>query len=408
MDIFQTIYNNLLYSNTLSHKMHYKKYYYKKFFNYDPYNIGKKYNIIRKIVCNENLESEHKKKCVEQLFYYSQKYYFLISKYANKYKMKKVKIYHNNCDLNMTPFEEIPEKLLIKLYDKSTNLIYIFRISDLIHIINNSLAYMENYKFTAKNIKNPYTNIEFNKSALYNIYFKLNSSTFIMPQLFHLYFLLDFNLTKHIIYNNTNIRQFSIKQHIRTASIDTKYELIESMLEFFKSDVEIAINNYIEKIEYVNIFSPYVYLYILYLYSNNRYISMFSRQLLFKKFINFSKYNKNRNINVICDKNIMKKPIIILEYYNNRQEITNTSFQSVENTGNYDNMRDTENTENIRDSENTENFEIDITNDYDNNQNNYKKLIYKIIRYVYLNIIFTLAVYYIYMVSYDIYINYIN
>ena len=83
-----------------------------------------------------------------------------------------------------------------------------------------------------------------------------------MPELFHLYFLLDFNLKKHIIYNNTNIRQYAIKQHIKMASDDSKYALIENMFEFFKNDVDIVINNYIEKIEYVNIFTPYVYLYI--------------------------------------------------------------------------------------------------------------------------------------------------
>lgn len=405
MDIFQTIYNTLLYSNQLSHKIHYKKYYYKKFFNYDPYNIGKKYNIIRKIVYNENLESEHKKKCVEQLFYYSQKYYFLISKYAYKYKMKKIRTYHNNCDLNMIPFEEIPEKLLIRLYDKCTNLIYVFRISDLIQIINNNLAYMEDYKFTAKHIKNPYTNIKFNKSTLYNIYFKLKFSTFIMPQLFHLFFLLDFNLKKHIIYNNTNIRQYAIKQYIQNASIDIKKNIIDSMFEFFKSDIEITFINEIDKFEFVNIFNSHIYLYILYLYSNNRYLSMYSRQLLFKKFINFSKYNKNHNISLICDKNIMNKPFIILEYYNDneREEITNAYFEN------------TENRENRENTENTENFQIDITNNIsnsiENNKFTHKKRLYKIYKCFHVNITFIVVVvifYCIFIVSYDLYYNYIT
>ena len=320
MDTFQIIYNKLLHSNTLSHKIHYKKNFHKKVFNYEPYNIHKKFRILTRVVYNNMLKSKNQKQNSEKIFYYSQKYYYLISKYAYKYKIKKTRIYHNNCDLNLTPFEEISERYLIRIYDKATNLIYIFNISDIINIINNSLAYMEDYKFSAIYIKNPYTNIIFNKSTLYNIYYYLKVSPFIMPELFHLFFLLNFNLQQHIVYNNTIIRRYSIKKHVTNASTDTKYTLIYHMFAFFETEVKIVISDDICKNDLVEIFKSYIYLYLLYIYSNNRYICLYSRQLLFKKFIRFSRYNRNPNVTLICNEDIMKKPIVIIEYYNNRQE----------------------------------------------------------------------------------------
>ena len=226
MDTFQRIFNILCDSEYFRRDIHFKTRFRKKHFEYKPHDTHKKFNIIRKIVLNDNLESQTKKDCVEEIFILSQIYYYLISKYAFKYKLKKAKIYHNNYDFNMTQLNELSNDIKISLYDKPSNLIYIFRISDIINIINNSLAYMEDYKFTANKIKNPYTNIEFNKATLYNIYFALKNSTFIMPELFHQYFLANFNIQKYIIYNNNILRQHAIKQHINTANLETKHQLI--------------------------------------------------------------------------------------------------------------------------------------------------------------------------------------
>ena len=81
-----------------------------------PHNTRQKFNIFRKYVCNFHFISSLKKQCLEQIFYLSQKYYYCISRFAYKYKLKRTKYYHHRYDLNLNPLKDLSEKLLIKIW----------------------------------------------------------------------------------------------------------------------------------------------------------------------------------------------------------------------------------------------------------------------------------------------------
>ena len=177
--------------------------------------------------------TESQKDELNESFFLSQKCYRALCKLAYLYKLKKSKKYEFDTDLCFTSLDNLSEKCKIKLYDSHSNSIYIFRISDLIKIINDALSYSPDFFTSPLYIKNPFTNIKFTKSQLYYIYFTIKKSDYIMPTLFHLYFLDNFNLYLFSINNESIIRDSYIENYSRTFSDDVKLELIEQMFSFF-------------------------------------------------------------------------------------------------------------------------------------------------------------------------------
>lgn len=177
--------------------------------------------------------SQDQKDELNSTFFLSQKYYRTFCKLAYLYKLKKAKTYEFNTDLCFTPLDNLSNNCKIQLYDDYNNTIYHFRISDLIKIINDSLSYCPDFFVSPLYIKNPFTNIKFTKTQLYNIYFKIKESNYLIPTLFHLYFLENFNLYLFSINNESIIRDYYIENYSRTFNNELKLELIDDMFLFF-------------------------------------------------------------------------------------------------------------------------------------------------------------------------------
>ena len=64
------------------------------------------------------------------------------------------------------------------------------------YIINNALSNSPDFFSVPLVIKNPYNNVPFNKSTLYNIYFNIMSKTYIVSELIHKFFLTNFDINK--------------------------------------------------------------------------------------------------------------------------------------------------------------------------------------------------------------------
>ena len=91
----------------------------------------------------------------------------------------------------MTPLEEFGEKFKITLVENRT--IYYFRLTDVLNIVKRALSNYDDICIVAPlSVKNPYTNLEFSKANLYNIFFKTAESGLLMPILFYKYFLAEF------------------------------------------------------------------------------------------------------------------------------------------------------------------------------------------------------------------------
>jgi hypothetical protein len=165
-------------------------------------------------------------------------YFFKLQKIMNGFfqlkllvNKKKKKIKKDFVDLNFDSLENEKVQNIIELEEGNT--IYYFKLTDLINIINNNLCYNENMFPVSKNIKNPYTNINFSKSSLYNIYFKIKDSTFNMPILFERFFQVNFNLNLFKKHNDILLKEYLVKNFMTNSTDNTKIKYIKKMIQNF-------------------------------------------------------------------------------------------------------------------------------------------------------------------------------
>ena len=151
--------------------------------------------VLEPLLSNVEIEEDKRDEILNN-FYRSQTVYKILCKAARRFKVRNAKTNTIDTDLHMNPLSSIKEHLKIDVFDDESRTIYTFRMSNLIAIIKAALSNAPEFFADPYEIKNPYTNIPFTMAQLYSIYFTLNKSTFILPNIF---FLLSnassFNLT---------------------------------------------------------------------------------------------------------------------------------------------------------------------------------------------------------------------
>jgi hypothetical protein len=135
------------------------------------YNIKKKYIFLKQTLDNIFIENDIKFFFMDNI-QKIQKIYFALNKFAFHYKFKKSKIIVNE-DLYLNPIDNNSKNIICIFQDNSR---YKFILSDLINIINNSLSNSSYFFSEPLPCRNPFNNIPFNKSTLYNIYFSIKNS----------------------------------------------------------------------------------------------------------------------------------------------------------------------------------------------------------------------------------------
>ena len=241
-----------------------------------------------------NKINDEEKSYIFNIFSKTQKTYNSLNRIAFLYKKYKAKYYNVNCDLCMNDFNTIKSDIIFSLFCKNDKIIYKFRISDIITIINNALTYNYNFIPMPQEIKNPYTNVPFNKGELYYIYFKIKNSSFLMPYLLHRLFEYNFDLLKFKINNECYLRDESIKNFIKSDNILDKAKYISSMFDEYFTYAKTTIDFFFPPKILVNHFNkPYLELYLKSIYSLNPDIKFTSINQLIIKLIEFNKLNPN-------------------------------------------------------------------------------------------------------------------
>jgi hypothetical protein len=147
---------------------------------------------------------------------------------------------------------------------------YVFALKDLIGNFNRELSNTCNLFVEPLSCKNPYTNECFTKSDLYNIYFAIKESTFIMPKLLHDYFLSDFCLSRYTNENEFVIREYYIDKYINQITHDILLESVNSMLKHHKIR-NIRIHKDFPKLQLKEVMSPYLKLHFISKMSQNKW-----------------------------------------------------------------------------------------------------------------------------------------
>jgi hypothetical protein len=181
--------------------------------------------------------------------------------YLYKYKKSPTKI---TTDMYLTPIEET-QKNVICIYDDRNSCKYLFTISDLMQIMKKSLIHSPNFFSDPVECKNPYTNIPFNKSTLYNIYFFIKTTNYIMPDVIHNFFMDNFDIEQFVENNQFMLREYSIKDHVNNLQPDSCYSHVQAMFQSYKKNCHIHPEFPRKKL--LEIMRPYLYYYFVSNYS---------------------------------------------------------------------------------------------------------------------------------------------
>lgn len=146
---------------------------------------------------------------------------------------------YNTEDLFMAPFKST-DKNVITLFENNT--LYLFRINELINSTNQYLMNAPYFFPDPLPCKNPYTNLPFSKSNLYNIYFAIKESSFIMPILFHNFFLCNFDRAVFLKNNRLIAKETNYKSCLYNLPNKNVYDLTMDMLQHHKLKKTIRIH----------------------------------------------------------------------------------------------------------------------------------------------------------------------
>ena len=277
--------------NSLQHLNSLQKIIYFLFIHETEYSIQNKFIFFNNQITNIFLTEEQKEEFIN-IFCKIQKTYFALSKFAYLYKYKTTKVVVD-FDLCLNPIDINNKNSICLLQEKNK---YYFRINDLINIIDTALSNSPMFFSEPLISKNPYNNIPFNKSTLYNIYFNITSKTSIVSELIHKFFLSNFDLDYFEKEYEYLIREYSIQKYIKNSDINTLYKSVLLMINTYNynnyNNMIIIHTSFPKKI-LVDIMRPYLLLYYIYNYSLINSKKTDSKHLLFQKLNELYLFNPN-------------------------------------------------------------------------------------------------------------------
>jgi hypothetical protein len=219
----------------------------------------KKHRCLKEYMDNQFMTSDMKQTILKN-FASAQRTYIALARFSQICK-KRIAKSTIDTDLYMNPINKEHINSLC-IHQNSTN--YWFTVADLINHINSALTNSPYYYADPLEIKNPYTNIPFTDAQLYTIYFKIRTSTFLMPVLFHNLFLCGFDLVQFRLNNESEIRENFIQRHIYMADEEVLYGEIQNMIFTSRNRRRLLrIHPEIPKSEVIKIMRPYLYLYMV-------------------------------------------------------------------------------------------------------------------------------------------------
>ena len=190
-----------------------------------------KFALIQKMFQNRFMDDTIQKYIIN-LFQKSQRCYYAFSKLARIFRLKHTPV-QITTDLYMSDLCVWHKNTFVLL---DTNRIYYFSLKDLSRIITEALTFSYSFFSEPTVCKNPYNNIPFSKSALYNMYFQMKSTFCIVPTFIQLFFESDFDIYKFKKRNEWYIREYKIQEYM--LKTDPKILLPDIIRMFRKYDTE--------------------------------------------------------------------------------------------------------------------------------------------------------------------------
>jgi len=246
------------------------------------YSISSKFSYFKKTIDNIFMSKHDREEFISR-FCKIQRHYWTLSRAVYNYKWRKAP-YRIQNDLILTPIHDSQHNVVTIMQNNNK---YLFTVLDLRNIIEGALTNSPFMFSSPIAPKNPYNNMPFDKATLYNIYFFMKQGNFVLSNLFHNYFLSNFNLTEFKRENEVIIRKKYLEQYIKNADLNELFMEGIYMLSSNKFTKRISIDRQFPVPRFVEIMRPYLRLHYSQLYSLDsaeRDNSLFELNILLRKF----------------------------------------------------------------------------------------------------------------------------
>jgi hypothetical protein len=281
------------------------------------YFVRRKFMYIEQVMKNIFFNQEIKDEFCD-IYNKIQKTYNIFTKISRIYKYKKNKIVVDT-DLCMNKINEGDPNIICILQNDNK---YLFNICEILKIIDSSLINSQYFFSIPLNIKNPYNNIPFNKSTLYNIYFFVKFKTYHYDELLIKFFNTNFNIIVFTKRHEHVLREYIISNYVTNSHDDILYEDIMEMIYYSNNYIvknEIKIHETFPIKKLVKIMKPYLHLWVTGLYSLVPITKTLSYDRFCHKIIKFNKFNPQFGRRLIkINQNETTKKMVQIEEFNDR------------------------------------------------------------------------------------------
>jgi hypothetical protein len=189
--------------------------------------------------------------------------YWGFTRLAVKWKRRNPKIQiHTDLYMNELEIAHLHTYSLMQLDN-----VYLFTLSNLVNLITTAITRAVHFRHAPLHVKNPYNNVEFSKSDLYNIYFRVLATYIKVPFFFRRFFECDFNIYRFKVECEVELREKAIREYVKTADYLDVFADVQSMMYKYDTNRYIRITNGFEKKLVVDAFRPFLATYYLSMYS---------------------------------------------------------------------------------------------------------------------------------------------
>ena len=271
----------------------------------------------------ENMDNNHLNNEIKTSFLNminkSQRAYYGFMKFANVYKHK------SKTPLVTTSLcgDDLDEKKpnVISLLHEGNK--YLFSIYELKNMLVKNLSNSSDFFPEPLATKNPYNNIEFLPSNLYNIYFHMIKNQMIIPPLIHGYYKSDLDLIEFEYENELTIREVSITNRLNSSHTSELYPDVIEMLEYHNDTLfkKLNIDGHFPRKKLVTIMKPYLGLFYGWKYSYLRSKRHKANKVLGDKLKAFINFNKDFGKKIDNDNNDIRFNDGHIDFYDDIQTV---------------------------------------------------------------------------------------
>jgi hypothetical protein len=147
------------------------------------------------------------------------------------------------------------------------NGVYYFALNNLSRIIVDAITHQQGMFIEPLNAKNPYTNSPLSKTELFNIYLTLRLKGAKINAFLQKFYDSEFNIYEFRLRHETELRDYAVKQYVKSANTTELYMDLCDMLSVNKMQKRINPDAEFPKKDFVQTMMPYLEMYFLGRYS---------------------------------------------------------------------------------------------------------------------------------------------